>query len=124
MINDITYKRTVIVLVVLFILSFFVMRISDIFRMNKDLHWIYGYSHLFYLFIVFPSIAILTVLNPLIILKNFLNPIILLKHNNFSNKITWIIIGLIPLLFYLVIPFFNEDLKNLNLIILKKYFAN
>ena len=124
MLNDRTYKSTVIILIILFLISFFIMRISDIFRMNKDLHWIYGYAHLFYLFIVFPSITILTILNPLIILKNFLSPIIVLKKSEISNKIVWIIIGLIPLFFYLVIPIFNDDIKNLNIFILKKYFPN
>lgn len=124
MVNDTTYKHTLIIVIFLFLISFFVMRISVIFRMNEDLNWIYGYSHLFYFFIVFPLITIFTILNPLIILKNFLNPIIVIKNNKISNRIIWIIIGLIPLFFHLIIPLFNENFENLNLFILKKYFPD
>lgn len=114
MLNERNYKGILVIVIILFLISFFTMRISDIFRLHKDLNWVYKYSHVFYLFIIFPLTTFFIIINPFIILLN----------KKLSNKIIWITIGLIPLFTYLIIPYFNDDLNNLNHIILKKYFSD
>lgn len=111
--NEKTYKRILIIAIILFLVSFLFMRVSEIFRMNEELKWIYKYSHLFYIFFVLPLNLFIFIANPIIILQN----------KKFTFKIIWLIIGLIPFLFYLIIPHFNEDLKNLNKYIWKILFS-
>lgn len=50
----ITHKQLIIANIILFVISFVLVKIGDQFRLNQSLHWIYSYSHLFHLFIGFP----------------------------------------------------------------------
>lgn len=75
----------------LFVSSFTFVRLSDIFRMYKDLHWIYTFANLIHL-VIFPTTIIISVI---------------LAFNSYSQikerKISYILLSLSPIILFLLL---------------------
>lgn len=90
----ITQKQLIIANILLFVISFVFMRFSEIFRMNRDLHWIYSLGHSFYLMAAVPCC--------------FWGSLILAGYTIWkvkANKILYLFFSLLPLLLLLTIFF-------------------
>lgn len=91
----ITPKQLIVANIFQFVVSIAFMRFSEIFRLNKDLHWIYTFGHCWYLMASLPCFFWGSLL---------LGGYTLLKIK--TNKILYLFFTLFPLLFFLIITFF------------------
>ncbi|MDQ0064912.1 hypothetical protein J2T03_000795 [Chryseobacterium lathyri] len=91
----ITQKQLIIANILQFVISFAFMRFSDIFRLDKDLHWMYKFGHCLYLMASLPWFFWGSL---------FLGGYTLWKNK--TNKILYLFFSLFPLLFFLIIIFF------------------
>ncbi len=90
----ITLEQLIVSNIFLFVVSFFVMKFSDIFRLNYNLHWIYSFAHVWWLLFAWPFTMILSVINAI---RSFI------KIN--KKKYFWILISLLPILFFLILQY-------------------
>ncbi|SHL77565.1 hypothetical protein SAMN05444360_104146 [Chryseobacterium carnipullorum] len=91
----ITQKQLIIANTLQFVLGLLFMRFSNIFRMNKNLHWIYSFGHSWYLMSALPFF--------------FWGSLILGGYTIWkvkTNKILYLFFSLFPLLLFLIIIFF------------------
>lgn len=86
------YKLYSIIICILFIIGILIGRFSEIFRFNFDQHWIYEYGNYLSYLIIFGSV-IWSIINALRILNRF--------RYRLKNKIIWILISLLPILYIL-----------------------
>ncbi|MDM1555473.1 MULTISPECIES: hypothetical protein [Chryseobacterium] len=89
-------KQLIIVHIALFAISFAFLEYSKMFRMNKELHWIYSLGHNWWLMIAFPCLFWGSLI---------LGGYSLCKVN--KNKFLYFIFGILPLAIFLIFTFFT-----------------
>lgn len=97
---EITQKKIIFTNTLLFVISFIFVRFSDIFRMHKDLHWIYTFANLTHL-IIFPTTIFLS---------------LILAFNSYSQikqrKILYILLCLSPIILFLILFIFSISINH------------
>lgn len=97
---EITQKKIIFTNTLLFVISFIFVRFSDIFRMHKDLHWIYTFANLTHL-IIFPTTIFLS---------------LILAFNSYSQikqrKILYILLSLSPIILFLLLFIFSISINH------------
>ncbi len=96
----ITQKQLIIANILLFVVSFVLVKFGNQFRLNQSLHWIYSYSNLFHLFIGFPF----PMVGSIILAYYSLNK---LK----KEKFVYFFFSLLPVFIFLSIIIFNIVIK-------------
>lgn len=95
-----TQKKIIFTNTLLFVISFIFVRFSDIFRMHKDLHWIYTFANLTHL-IIFPTTIFLS---------------LILAFNSYSKikqrKILYILLSLSPIILFLLLFIFSISINH------------
>lgn len=95
--SKIIHKHLIIANITLFAVSFVFMRISDIFRMDRDLHWIYTLGHCSYLMAALPCFFWGSLIS---------GAYTLWKVE--TNKILYLVLSLFPLVLFLTLIFFGS----------------
>lgn len=93
----ITQKQLIIANIILFVTSFLFMRFSDMFRLNQYLHWIYSLGHCWYLLAAFPCFFWGSLISGVYTLWKIE-----------TNKISYLLLSLFPLILFLTIIFFSS----------------
>ena len=107
--KNISLKKIIIANISLFIISFLLMKFSDFYRLNKESHWIYQYSHIWWMFFALPISMISSLILPFIYFKKF------------GLNILWILLGTTPIILFITIPYqierIHSILKNIWIVI-------
>ncbi len=110
--NYFSLKKIILANILLYVLSFFLMKFSDFFRLNTETHWIYAVSHSFWVLFAFPVTMVLSFILPFFLFKK-----------NLNNKLLWILLSLIPLIFFIV-SYFTYKYINQSILEIWKFFYN
>lgn len=105
----ISLQQLIIANILLFVISFLLIKFSDFYRLNKETHWIYQYAHSFYILFSFPITMLSSIFFSILSIKK-LNP-----------RILWMILSLLPIIIFIILPYLNNffylTLKNIWLIL-------
>lgn len=85
----ISQKQLIIVHVALFAISFVFLEYSKMFRMNKDLHWIYSWGHTWWILGSLPCA--------------FLGSLILGIYSLWKNKLLYFLFSMTPLILFIIL---------------------
>lgn len=88
----ISQNQLIIAHIALFAISFVFLEYSKIFRINKELHWIYSFGHSWWLMVVFPCLFIGSLI---------LGIYSLWKVN--ENKFLYFLFSIFPLIIFLTL---------------------
>lgn len=92
----ISLKQLIIANILIFVISFLLMRFSDFYRLNQETHWIYQYAHLFYILFSFPVTMSLSIIFTFFSFKKL------------NKKIKWIVLSIMPILIFIILPYLNN----------------
>ena len=105
----ISLQKLIIANILLFVISFLLMKFSDFYRLDKDTHWIYAYAHSFHVLFSFPTTMILSIIFSIV------------SYKKMNQRILWMILSLLPILTFNILPYLNNFiylmLKNIWLIL-------
>lgn len=96
----ITLKQLIIVNIILFIVSFLLVKFGNQFRLNQSLHWVYSYSNLFHLFLGFP----VSMIGSIILAYYSLNKLE-------KDKFLYFFFSILPIFLFLSMIIFNAFIK-------------